>query len=167
MKQVLLAIDGAMPTKPVFQYAVGLCRRIGAGLNILQFFQEARASRRLAETRGKVGRLGRLLEDSFAGVAFAEEGMFKMADSLSTDVSDPLKELIQASPNAVPVRAAVSGGRPETDISRYVEAHQDIVLTIFDPSGDRTQPPGRRRTMIDNIRKRLRVPLVVVRTSGK
>ncbi len=167
MKQVLLAIDGAMPTITVFQYAVGLCRRIGAELNILQFLQEARVSCRLGETRGKVGRLGRLLEDSFAGVAFAEEGLFKMADSLSVNVSDPLKELIETSPNPVRVKASVSAGRPETDLSNYVDTHQDVVLTIFDPSVDQSRLPGLRRTMIKNIRKNLKVPLVVVRPPGK
>lgn len=37
MKQILLAIDGEIPSRPVFQYATDLCRQIRAELCILQF----------------------------------------------------------------------------------------------------------------------------------
>ncbi len=42
MKQILLAIDGEVPSRPVFQYATDLCRQIRAKLCILQFASENR-----------------------------------------------------------------------------------------------------------------------------
>jgi hypothetical protein len=45
MKQILLAIDGEVPSPPVFQYATDLCRQIRANLCILQFASENRDKR--------------------------------------------------------------------------------------------------------------------------
>jgi len=54
MKQVLLAIDGDIPTDSVFQYAVGLCRRIQAQLNILQFVKKKSLTQCISSTKKKV-----------------------------------------------------------------------------------------------------------------
>ena len=94
MKQVLLAINGDIPTNLVFQYSVGLCKRMKAELNILQFMQNRKLTHCIFSTKKRVGRLGKFLEDSFAGVAFAEQDVFYMADEFLSGVSDPLKDLI-------------------------------------------------------------------------
>lgn len=164
MKQILLAIDGDSPTDSVFQYAVGLCRRIQAELNILQFVKDRRVSRCISATRKKVGRLGKLLEDSFAGVAFAEEGVPHMADEFLPNVSDSLRELIRGDHTGVSFKVAASNGNPEKELLNYIDDHQDIVLTIFDPSTDPKAESGPSLPAIEAIKKRMSVPLVVVKT---
>jgi len=165
MKQVLLAIDGNSPTDSVFQYAVGLCRRIQADLNILQFVRDERLTRCLSVTKKKVGRLGKLLEDSFAEVAFAEEGLAGMGKEFRPGISDALNELIQAGQAGVALEVTVSSSSPEKDLPHYIDDHQDIVLAIFDPSTDQTGRAGHSLLTIETIKKKLRIPLVVVKTS--
>ncbi len=165
MKQVLLAIDGNIPTDSVFQYAVGLCRRIQAELNILQFIKTESLTQCISATQKKVGRLGKLLEDSFAGIAFAEEGVPHLAGEFLPDVSDSLKKLIKGNPDSgVYYKASASSGTPEKELFNYIDDHQDIVLTIFDPSTDPRSKTGRSFTTIETIKKKLRIPLVVVKT---
>lgn len=165
MKQILLAIDGNIPTDSVFQYAVGLCRRIQADLNILQFVKEERLTRCLSATKKKVGRLGKLLEDSFAEVAFAEEGLPMMGKEFSPQVSDSLNELIKAGHARVALEVTASNSSPEKDLPHYIDDHQDIVLAIFDPSTDQPGRTGHSLSTIETIKKKLRIPLVVVKTS--
>jgi len=59
MKQILLAIDGEVPSRPVFQYATDLCRQIRAKLCILQFAPENRDK---AELLAASGPLKKMLE---------------------------------------------------------------------------------------------------------
>ena len=164
MKQVLLAINGDNPTTAVFNYAVDLCTRIRAELNILQFLKERRLTEYLLSTKKKVRCVGRLLEDSFAGVAFAEEGMPDMADEILSGASEPLKKLI-SNKAGMSFEIALINGSPETDLESYIENHHDIILTIFDPSTDSSDPPGRNRVNIEQIKKKLSVPLVIVMSS--
>jgi len=162
MKQILLAINGDIPTKTVFQYSVDLCNRIRAELNILQFIKSGSLTRRLTDTHKKVGRLGKFLEDSFAGVAFAEAGSFSMADEMLSGVSDPLRELIKNSQTRVPFKVAFSHESLETELSSYIDQHQDIVLTIFDPATDIRKHPQKYLATMAQIKKKLCIPLVTV-----
>nr|NJM00907.1 hypothetical protein [Desulfobacula sp.] len=166
MKQVLLAIDGNIPTEPVFQYAVGLCRRIQAELNILQFVKPETLSRCISMTRKKAGRLGKLLEDSFAGVAFAEEGVPHLAVEFLPDVSDSLKKLIKGDSSGIPFKVAAGRGNFEKELLNYIDAHQDIVLTVFDPSTGPQSGTGASFRTMETLKKKLGIPLVVVKTSG-
>lgn len=165
MKQVLLAIDGDIPTDSVFQYAVGLCRRIQAQLNILQFVKKKSLTRCISSTKKRVGHLGKRLEDTFAGVAFAEEGLPHMADEFLPHVSDSLKKLINGNPAGISLEVKVSSSSLEKELSNYIDDHQDIVLTIFDPSRDQPMEAGQSLSTIDAIKKNLSVPLVVVKAS--
>jgi len=165
MKQVLLAINGDIPTNAVFHYSVGLCKRINAELNILQFVKQEKFAQCISNTKKRVKRLGKLLEDSFAGIAFAEEGVPDMADEFLSSVSGPLKELIKVNPPEVSVKVAASTGNPEIELSNYVDKHQDIILTVFDPSRDQQNPSEHSLALIERIRKNLGVPLVVLKPS--
>jgi hypothetical protein len=163
MKQVLLAINGDTPTNTVFTYAIDLCARIQTELYILQFVDKKKWTKCLvsAQTRGR--HLNRRMENSFAGVAFAEEGLFRMADEIMSGVSSPLKDLLALNHGPVPVKVALSQGCPETDLSPYIEEHQNIILTIFDPSKNVTGRSGKTREIIQQIKRNLCVPLVVVK----
>ncbi len=162
MKQVLLAINGDIPTNSVFQYAVSLCTRISADLKILQFIGGRKLTQCLSSTKKKVRSIGHFLEDSFAGIAFAEHGEFYMADEILSGVSEPLKEMLTLNDSCVSFTVILSDGEPETDLSRYIEENRDIVLTIFDPSVDTPVQPGLNLAIIDQIKQNLSVPLVVV-----
>ena len=163
MKQVLLAINGDIPTNSAFLYSVDLCKRISAELNILQFIKDRKLTQRLTTTKKRVGRLGRFLEDSFAGVAFAEEGAFYLADEFLSGVSDPLKQLIKVNESGVSFKVALSHGNPETDLLNYIDNHQEIVLTVFDPSTNMRNHPRQYLAIMEQIKKKLCVPLVVVK----
>jgi hypothetical protein len=164
MKQVLLAINGNIPTNTVFNYAVGLCTGIRAELGILQFVKNKKWAACLLSTPKKVRHLGKILEDSFAGAAFAEEGMFCAADEILSGVSKPLKQLLDKNKMSVPYRVVLSNGNPETDLSQYIENHHEIILAIFDPSKDAGKNFGAQLPEIEQIRKRFRVPLVFVKS---
>ncbi|MFH1153844.1 MAG: hypothetical protein V1793_08510 [Pseudomonadota bacterium] len=163
MKQVLLAIDGDIPTNPIFQYSVGLCKRIRAELSILQFTRGRKLAQCISTTKKGVGRLGKFLEDSFAGIAFAEEGAFCIADEFLSGASTPLKELIKSNKDDVAFKVVLSDGEPETEISNYIENHQDIVLMVFDPSKDIRSTSKQYLKTVERIKKNLCIPMVVVK----
>ena len=164
MKQVLLAINGDIPTNSIFQYSVGLCKRMSAELNILQFIQNRKLTHCISSTKKRVGRLSKVLEDYFAGAAFAEQGVFYMADEFLSGVSDPLKELIKFNKTGMQFKVTLSGGDPETELSNYIDNHQEIVLTIFDPSQGMRNQPKQYLATVEQIRKKLYIPLVVVKS---
>jgi len=164
MKQVLLAINGDIPTNSVFQYSVGLCKRMKAELNILQFIQNRKLNHCISATKKKVGRLGKFLEDSFAEVAFAEQDVFYRADEFLSGVSDPLKDLVNFNKTEVPFKVTLTSGDPGTELSSYIDNHQEIVLTIFDPSKDVQNQPKQCLATVEQIRNKLYVPLVVVKS---
>ncbi len=161
MKQVLLAINGELPTKAIFRYSVDLCKRVGAELNILQFIEETKIVQCISRTKKRVKRLGKILEDSFTGIAFAEEGVPEMAEEFLPGISGPLKELIKTHRPGISLKLSASYANPERELSNYIDTHQDIILAVFDPSEDQQSPHSLK--MIENIRPKLGVPLVVVK----
>ncbi len=162
MKQILLAINGETPSKNAFQYAVELSKRIRAELNILRFVEKGKLADHLLTTRKKAAHLGRFLEDSFVDVAFAEERVGLDAEKVLADVSDPLKDLLADDKDGVPLKLTLSGGDPEDDIGRFVESHQDVILTILDSSRG-AAPLKKKKDRIEKLKKILGVPLVVVK----
>lgn len=128
MKQVLLAIDGEVPSRPVFKYAADLCRQIRAELCVLQF-------------------------------APGE----KETGPLIPSATSSLKKMLETPECKVPVSVDSSPGSLENDLSRYVESHHDIVLTVYDPSQD---SPGSRPGLskrLNRLKDKLGVPLVVIK----
>ena len=182
MKTVLLAINGEHPSHAAFDYAVGLCRRMRAELNILQFIKTRKIARCLSSTRKKVSHLNRMLENSFAGAAFAEEGMPDVTAQFMHGMSKPLKNLLEENPTDVHCNVELSSGDPEIELSEFIEERHDIVLTIFDPAQDgkidsnstdlkntdlkKTGPKKRAakssRSLVKSLKKKIHIPLVVV-----
>ena len=162
MKQVLLAINGEQPTFSVFQYAVDLCKRIDAKLSILQFLNEQKYKTNFSSTKKKVKRIGRFLENSFADIALAEEGSLFTTGETSDDVTSPLQKLLAAHKNLSLHRVAFCGGNPEKDLPEFIEEHQGIVLTIFDPTEDSPGSPSTVPVQIKKLKKKIDVPFVIV-----
>ncbi len=150
MKQILLVIDGDVPSRPVFQYAAGLCKRVAAGLCILQFLKQ----RQIAPAEQAALGLDRADGQS----TFPASRMLWRTDEHLAGVPESLKKMLNPSFCGVPFSVALSADKPENVLSGYIDAHHDIILTVFDPSRGSERTSGRIRL----LKKTLGVPLVVV-----
>nr|WP_319395058.1 hypothetical protein [uncultured Desulfobacter sp.] len=158
MKQILLAIDGNVPSRPIFKYAADLCKHISARLCILQFIKN---------------RKGRLVTTDYAnnldnvdiGITKAQmgdRGISGRGDNRLAGISGPLKKMLKNPNCPVPYSVASSADSPENVLSGYIDSHHDIVLAVFDPSHDHLAASAR----IKELKERLGVPLVVVEPAG-
>lgn len=164
MKKVLLAINGDTPTQTIFRYAVDLCRRMKADLDIIQFIKEKKIPGCISSTRKKMESLNRIMEDSFAGIAFAEENFRDEGIEIATGISPPLKHLIEQDKPDVLKQVTLGDGDLETELSGYIENRKNIVLTIFDPSSESRKRRLKNRIKIKLLRQKLCVPVVVVKS---
>ncbi|HCY84390.1 MAG TPA: hypothetical protein DHV36_04575 [Desulfobacteraceae bacterium] len=163
MKQILLAINTRAPSEQAFRYAVDLSRRIRAGLSILRFMDKGTLWEHFSVSREKAAGLGRFLEDAFAQVAFAEEGV---RPEVSRD-ADPLRRILSGDTPAPAPDISEGHGDPDADLRQFVDDHHDVVVTILDEGVlEETADggsPGRNRARIEKLKKKLGVPLVVVK----
>lgn len=156
MKQILLAIDGEVPSRPVFQYAAGLCERVTASLCILQFLKKHQAGSPVPgdypgsrkTDKGSDTDKDRLVES---------KKMWRTGERLD-GLPESLKKMLKPSLCGVPFSVALSADRPEDVLSGYIASHHDIILTVFDPSRVSERTPKRIRL----LKETLGVPLVVV-----
>mgnify|MGYP000889830310 CR=1 FL=1 len=162
MKQILLAIDGNVPSRPIFKYAADLCKHISARLCILQFIKNrkdrsvntdcaADYTNGLHKTGGAIG-----------NIEMGSSDVPGQGDNCLPGISGPLKNMLKNPDCPVPYSVAFSAGSPEKELSGYIDSHHDIVLAVFDPSHDHA--PGFAR--IKKLKERLGVPLVVVDPAG-
>jgi hypothetical protein len=164
MKQVLLTIDGNIPTHTVFRYAVALCKRISAELSILQFIKSRNFEGYLSKTKKSVFRVGKYLENSFAAVTYAEAGEHGTANEMLSEAYGLMQELLPESEQAgVPFQMSFCSGKPDQKIPDYVDNHQDIILTIFDYAKGKNGLNKSDSTTIERIKRKLVVPLVVIK----
>jgi hypothetical protein len=155
MKQILLAIDGNVPSRPIFKYAADLCKHISARLCILQFIKS---------------RKGRLVTTDYANnmdirIKNGDMGCRDISgrgDRGLGGISGPLKKMLKNPNCPVPYSVALSADSPENVLSGYIDSHHDIVLAVFDPSHDHLPASAR----IKELKERLGVPLVVVDPAG-
>lgn len=166
MKQVLLAINGETPSRKAFQYAVDLSRRLRAELSILRFIDKDRLVAYFKKTRKKAFRLGRFLENSFAGIAFAEEGLPMDTGQVLAGVSDPLNDFLKNNSDDIPLKITVSHGDPEKDLGCFVDSHHDVVLTILDSPKRETESLKKKEARIKELKKKLGIPVVVINASS-
>ncbi len=162
MKQVLLATNGEAPSQKAFFYAVELSQRVRARLSILCFIEKERLEAHLVKTRKKAAGMSRFLEDSFADAGLAQGGLFLDADQVRCGACSPLKEMLKGHITGVDLEVTVSGGDPETDIEPFVESHRNVILTILD-SSKKEDSPGKKKALINLLKKKLGVPVVVVK----
>ncbi|WDP91247.1 MAG: universal stress protein [Desulfobacter sp.] len=159
MKQILLAIDGDTPTRPVYQYTADLCRQVKAELCILQF---------TTETQVRQCSLSTPKPDSPSlKTSAARQGGVCKADPILTGVPAPLKKMLKSPDCPVPFKVTLSAGTPETQLSDYIDTHHDIILTVYDPSLDRRRATGSAATRINALKGKLQVPLVIVNSEKR
>ncbi|MBW1680246.1 MAG: universal stress protein [Deltaproteobacteria bacterium] len=165
MEKVLLAIDGIRPTKKTFRYAVDLCKRVRAELNILQVIAPGEYQTVLRRMARGAKKAREYFEGSMAAAAFAEAGQPEIAGEILAEAKRNMDLLLPESEKAgVPCRLTLKAGKPGKEILRFVHKHHDVVLAIYDRTEDERVPrPGARKNRIPRgIRKNLHVPLVVV-----
>ena len=154
MKQVLLAIDGNVPSRLIFKYAADLCKHISARLCILQFIKNRKDRSFSTDYATYLNDIDGTIENiETGGRAMPGQGGKRLAG-----ISGPLKKMLKHSNCPVPYSVALSAGSPENVLSGYVDSHQNIVLAVFDPSHDHAPAFSR----IKVLKQRLGVPLVVV-----
>ncbi len=162
MAKVLLAVEGARPSPGILGFALEFCRKMKAELSVLQFIRDF-PYREIIEKNGrKIDRTGRYIETSLMAAAFAEAGEHDFAKQL---LSPEKKNRTAPAPDneyaAIPLRIALDSGESEKEIAAYIENHPDVTLTIFDAP---EETDGLcRASKIENIRKRLNIPLVCMK----
>ncbi|WP_020589944.1 hypothetical protein [Desulfobacter curvatus] len=155
MKQILLAIDGNVPSRPIFKYAADLCKHISARLCILQFIKKRKGKSFNTDYSSNI-------DGTIGNIEMEGSDLPYQGDKRLVGVSGPLKKMLKNPNCPVPYSVALSAGSPEHVLSGYVDSHHDIVLAVFDPSRDHVPAFAR----IKELKERLGVPLVVVDPAG-
>ena len=166
MQKVLLAIDGINPDRKIFDYAVQLCRRIKAELNVFQVINPRKYSEYLKTIRKRADNARKYFEGTMVAATFAEAGEHETAREIMSKALENINRLLPESEKAgVQCHFAVKTGNPAKEIINYVNAHRDVVLTIYDSSlEDRKEARGvkKQQGVPREIKQQLAVPLVIV-----
>ncbi|MBW2408080.1 MAG: universal stress protein [Deltaproteobacteria bacterium] len=166
MEKVLLAIDGMTPDRKAFRYAIALCRRIRAELNIFQIIRPKHYQEYVKKVQKKASLARKFLEGSMVAATFAEAGEHETALDIMAEASKEIRHLLQESEEAgVPCQFSIKSGHPEKEIVNYVNNHRNVVLTIYDvsePDANEAVNISKKKNTLTRIRKGLSVPLVTV-----
>jgi hypothetical protein len=167
MKKILLAIEGVAPDRSTFNYAVALCKRMRAGLEILQVLSPSSYRNYLEKVKNGARHAKSVFEDAMVAVTFAEAGQHDIVEQMKRQACDNLDRLIpEQERGGIEYHLTLKPGNPDDEIVRYVCDHRDVVLTIYDGSGGKDQQecrPEKRRNKIPAIAQKLPTPLVLRR----
>ena len=167
MKKILLAIEGSAPDSSTFNYAVSLCKRMRAGLEILQILSPRAYRRYIEKAKRGVRQAKNAFEDAMVAVTFAEAGQHEIVEQLQKQARADLDRLIpEPDRKGLQYHLTLKPGNPGDEIVRYVCDHRDVVLTIYDATAvkdDKTCRPVTKRNQISAIAQKLPTPLVLKR----
>ena len=164
MEKVLLAIDGIAPDKKAVDYAVQLCKRIRAQLDVLQIIHPQKCGTQTKVVKdAKPAR--RYFEESMTAATFAEAGEHETAEMMMSEASKHLKQLLsESNREEIPYCLSTKAGDPKSEILNYVESHRNVVLTLCDVNAVNRYDDGRKKSsLIQEIKHALSIPLVVIR----
>ncbi len=166
MQKVLLAVEGIRPDGKAFNYALELCKRMRAELNVLEVINPRKYLGYLKKLGDGAQRMRQYFEDSMVAATFAEAGEHEMAEQLREQAMENFRKLLpQSEKVGVPCHLTMKSGRTDREIIDYVNAHRDIVVTIYDGEEGRWGFGGnrrKRRRVPPAIRKNISTPLVVI-----
>ena len=169
MEKILLAIDGIAPDSKIFNYTVALCKRMRAGLDVLQILGPRSYRKYLKKVKQGARHARIVFEDAMVAATFAEAGQHDIAEQLKTQASKNLNRLIpeaERERDGMHYHLVLKSGNPDEEIVRYVYDHRDVVLTIYDPSGAKDEREGasrKKRNAVRQIGQKLSTPLVIMR----
>jgi len=169
MEKVLLAIDGVTPDKKAFHHAVELCLRIKAELNVLQIVRPQNITGCFQKMKHTASQARQLFEGSMMAATFAEAGEHETADALMTEALENIKKLLPESEKAgVPYHLTMKSGDPAEAIIKYVRAHRDVVIAVYDAVNEKCPQPGDRKmkNALQAISKAIPVPVVLVQADA-
>jgi nucleotide-binding universal stress UspA family protein len=165
MEKVLLAIDGITPDKKAFNYAIELCSRIKAELNILHIIRSQNANNFFEKAIYKAKHAKLLFEGTMVAATFAEAGEHETANDLMSQALKNINKLLTESEKlSISCHLTMKSGHPSEEIVRFVREHKDVVVAVYDPAGEKEQNTSDRKIkkMIRSITDTLPIPLVMV-----
>jgi len=167
MEKILLAIEGVAPDRSTFSYAVALCKRMRAGLDILQILGPHTYRKYLKRVKKGTRHARNVFEDAMVAVTFAEAGQHDIAEQLKKQAYDNLYRLIPAPErDGILYHLTLKSGKPDEEIVRYVCDHRDVVLTIYDDcraQDELERASGKTINAVRQIGQKLSTPLVIMR----
>ena len=165
MKKVLLAIDGITPDQKVFHYAIQLCKRIKAELNVFQVINPRNYGEYLKKIRKGANNARSYFESSMVAATFAEAGEHGAAEEIMSAALKNYNRLLpESEKEGVQCHFSIKSGSPEKEIINYVNAHRNIVVAIYDKAKSVKDEPKttKKKTTPGRISHKLAVPLVVI-----
>ena len=167
MKKILLAIEGVAPDSSTFNYAVALCKRMRAGLEILQILSPRTYKSYLKKVRQGARHATSVFEDAMVAVTFAEAGQHDFVEQMRKQARDNLDRLIpEPEREGLEYHLTLKPGIAADEIVRYVCDHRDVVLTIYDVAQGKDEQECRldkKKNKIPAIAQKLPTPLVLRR----
>ena len=135
-RTVLLVIEGKNPDEAAFHYALGVCKRTGAQMDILHLMGGSVEERELSD-------------------------LARLREKLSATLGPLLRQLES---EGVPFRVTLRFGDVREKLYRYATRHTDVVMAVYDPITSREESTGSRgrQRMVEKISRRLSIPLVIV-----
>ncbi len=168
MQKVLLAVDGIRPRQNLFQYAVQLCERIKAELDILHVINPKTYGMCFRKACEGASKARQYFESTMMAVAFAEAGEHATGEALMAEAQKNLYGMLPESERSrIRPRLTISSGDPCNEIVRYVSKHRGVVLAIYDTGQDHSwerNASKKRASLFQKIRQNLPIPLVVLRS---
>lgn len=166
MKKVLLAIDGITPDHKVFHYAIQLCKRIKAELNVFQIINPRNYGEYLKKVRKSANHARRYFASTMVAATFAEAGEHETAQEIMSEALQNYQQLLpESEKEGVPCHFSMKSGIPDQEIIDYVNSHRDIVVAIYDRGlheHDKPKITKKKKTTPRRLRHQLAVPLVVI-----
>ena len=166
MKKVLLTIDGITPDQKAFSYAVSLCKRMKAELNIFQIISPRHYRSYMKKVRTKAPLARKFMEGSMVAATFAEAGEHETALDMMAEASNEIKQMMSESEKSgVHCHFSMKSGNSKKEIVDYVNDHRDVVLTIYDASDQdalQNADISEKKNTLEKIKRDLCVPLVMV-----
>ncbi len=165
MEKVLLAIDGIAPDKKAFNYAVELCARIKAELNILQIIRSKNLNGLVGKAINSAKHAKLFFEGTMMAAAFAEAGEHETADDLMKQALKNINKLLpESEKSGISCHLTIKSGNPDEEILRFVREHKGVVVAVYDPAVDKKQNRSDQKVkkMIQAITSALPIPLVMV-----
>ena len=134
MKKVLLAINGIVPDRKILLYVLQFSQRIKADLDVLQIVDPRTYSQSTKKIYDNVKKTQIFLETSMVASAFAEAGEEETARKVLDQTRQEISNLLQDSKDAdVACQVTVKAGKPENEITSYLDRCRNVVVTFFHP----------------------------------
>ncbi|THB80940.1 MAG: universal stress protein [Desulfobacteraceae bacterium] len=161
MERVLLAVDGVKVSNSVLDYSLELCRRIKAGLSILHIVNDSRYIEMIEKQCTKMKRIGQYLETTHMAATFAEADDHDTARQYISKTIDEMNAVArQTADRGVSYQMSYRAGKSEMEIPRFVREHPDVIITIFDSPGQRSDTAV--RLQFEKMKQRIDIPVVQI-----